>query len=122
MASRMGFQAYGIEAEAGLIEHANKLAASYGATARFARGSFIPDEFAGDRADGGKVYRTVIDVVSGYAQLGMELRDFDLVYAYPWPDEHPLCHNIMRQCGRPEAMLLTYDARAGMELVRVSGE
>jgi len=127
MASRMGFQAYGIEAEAGLIEHARKLAASYGATARFARGSFIPDEFAGDRADGdqangGKVYRTVIDVVSGYGELGMDLRDFDLVYAYPWPTELPLYHNIMHQCGRPEAMLLTYDARTGMELVRISGE
>ncbi|NIO39184.1 MAG: hypothetical protein GTO41_02675, partial [Burkholderiales bacterium] len=47
-----------------------------------------------------------------------ELRDFDLIYAYPWPDEHPLYHSIIRQFGRSRAMLLTYDAREGMDLVR----
>jgi hypothetical protein len=117
MASRMGFQAYGIEAEPGLIEHAAQLAASYGATARFARGSFIPDHFVGCRADGER-YRTVVEVAEGYTELDMDLRDFDLVYAYPWPDEHTFYRNIMRQFARSGAMLLTYDARAGMELVR----
>jgi hypothetical protein len=118
MASRMGFEAYGIEAEPCLVTHAENLARTYGPNAQFAQGSFIPDDFAWNPADGGDVDRTVIDVASAYDKLDMELKDFDLVYAYPWPDEHTLYHNIMREFGRKGAMLLTYDAREGMELVR----
>jgi hypothetical protein len=118
MASRMGFEAYGIEAEPCLVTHAENLARTYGPNAQFAQGSFIPDDFVWNPADGGDVDRTVIDVASAYDKLDMELKDFDLVYAYPWPDEHTLYHNIMREFGRRGAMLLTYDAREGMELVR----
>ena len=118
MASRMGFEAYGIEAEPRLVMHAEDLARTYGPDAQFAQGSFVPDDFAWDPADGSDVYRTVIDAPSAYDELDIKLTDFDLVYAYPWPDEHILYHNIMRNFGRKGAMLLTYDAREGMELVR----
>lgn len=122
MASRMGFDAYGIETEPQLLMHAEQLARQYGPDAEFAQGSFVPDDFAWDPADGSEVNRTIIDVAAAYDELGMELRDFDLVYAYPWPDEHTFYHTIMRQLGRPGAMLLTYDVREGMELVRVRGD
>ncbi len=117
MASRMGFEAYGIEAEPALVEYSETLAKSYGPTARFAQGSFIPDGFEWNPAAGDEVNRTVIDVPSAYDELDMELRDFDLVYAYPWPDEHTLYHNIMRQFARRDALLLSYDVREGMQLV-----
>ncbi len=119
MASRMGFDAYGIEAEASLVAYAEDLAEAYGAQARFAQGSFIPDEFDWNPAEGGTVNRTVIDAPSAYAELDMELRDFDLIYAYPWPDEHALYHNILREFGRRGAMFLSYDACEGIELVRL---
>lgn len=116
MASRMGFDAYGIEAEPGLVAYSESFAQAYGPNARFAQGSFIPDDFHWNPADG-DVYRTIIDAASAYDQLDMELRDFDLIYAYPWPDEHALYHNIIREFGRTDALLLSYDAREGIELV-----
>ena len=61
--------------------------------------------------------RTIINAASAYDELEMELRDFDLVYAYPWSDEHTLYRNIMREFGRKDALLLSYDAREGIELV-----
>ena len=118
MASRMGFEAYGIEAEPVLVEYSENLAHAYGPKARFAQGSFIPDEFEWNPANGDDVIRTVIDAPSAYDELEMELRDFDLVYAYPWPDEHILYHNIIREFGRSDALLLSYDAREGIDLVR----
>ena len=121
MASRMGFEAYGIEAEPGLLKHSEYLAQAYGPNARFAQGSFIPDDFEWKPTDGDVVYRTDVDAASAYEDLDMELQDFDLVYAYPWPEEHTLYHNVMRKFARREAMLLTYDAREGMELVRFHG-
>lgn len=117
MASRMGFEAYGIEAEADLIEYSEDFAQTYGPEARFAQGSFIPDEFEWNPGNGEEVIRTIIDAAAAYDALDMELRDFDLIYTYPWPDEHTLYHSIIRQFGRRDTLLLIYDAREGIDLV-----
>ena len=45
MASRMGFDASGIEAESKLVDYSTDLADAFSSTAQFAHGSFIPDEF-----------------------------------------------------------------------------
>ncbi|MFN3191770.1 MAG: hypothetical protein ACE361_14765 [Aureliella sp.] len=116
MASRLGFDAYGIEAEPQLAEYAQVLAESYGDQARFAQGSFIPDEYRWSPSNGDEVSRTIIDMPCAYDELDMELRDFDVVYAYPWPDEHTFYHNIMRQFARRDALLLSYDALEGTQL------
>jgi len=115
MASRMGFEAYGIEAELELVEHSHAFAERYGPAAKFAHGSFIPEEFEWDPSEGEEVFRTIIDLPSAYDDFDMELRDFDLVYAYPWPDEFSLYCSILRQFGCGNAMLLSYDAREGMQ-------
>ncbi len=117
MASKLGFEAYGIESEMELVEHSELLAEKYDADCQFAHGSFIPDDFRWNPGDGEEVNRTVIDLPSGYDELDMELRDFDLVYAYPWPDEHALFHSIVRQFGNSSSLFLSYDAREGIDLV-----
>lgn len=121
MASRMGFEAYGIEAESELVDYSETFAKKYGPSASFAHGSFIPEEFQWDPAEGEEVFRTIIDLPSAYDVFDLELRDFDLVYAYPWPDEYMLYCSILRQYGRSGSMLLSYDAREGM-LEKVFGE
>jgi len=119
MASRLGFESYGIEVEPLLIEHAQQLAESYGSEAEFAEGSFIPDDYQWGIEDVGNPSRTNFDARAGYDDLDMELRDFDLVYAYPWPDEHGLYFDIMRTCGGEQALFLTFDAREGVSLTRM---
>lgn len=118
MASRMGFDSYGIEAEAELVEYAEEFADMYGPETRFAVGSFIPDEFEWEPDSGDEFQRSFVDIRSAYDELDMELRDFDLVYAYPWPDEHSLFHSIMREFGCQNALLLSYDVRDGMDVKR----
>ncbi len=118
MASQMGFEAYGIEAEQELVTRSQTLADKYGPAAQFVVGSFIPDEFEWILDEGDEAERTFVDLPGAYGQLDMELRDFDLIYAYPWPEEHRLYQNIVKNLGRSDAMLLTYDGREGMELTR----
>jgi hypothetical protein len=118
MASRLGFKAYGIEAESGLVELSENLARSYGSEARFTVGNFIPDEFEWDPSNGDEFHDMSIDGPSAYAELDMELRDFDLVYVYPWPCEHSLYHNVMRRFGGRNSLLLSYDVREGIALNR----
>lgn len=117
MASRLGYDAYGIEVAPELVDHARSLAERYAPEAVFATGSFIPDEYVvSPRRD--YVDRTETDDPGGYEELDMELSDFDLVYAYPWPTEHHLFQNIVRECGRPGTLLLTYDAHEGIDLTQ----
>ena len=122
MASRMGFEAYGIESEEKLVNYSIQLAQSYSAVAEFAHGNFIPAGFPWTPEHASHVVRTATDDYDGYGELDMELRDFDLVYAYPWPDERPLFHAIMRTLGQRGALLLTYDVREGIELIRFANE
>ncbi len=118
MADLMGFEAYGIEAELTLVELSEGLAKKYGASAKFAHGSFIPEEFEWDPASGDEDCRTMLDIEPAYSQLDMELRDFDLVFAYPWPTEHALYRRIMRDSCGDRTLLLMYDAREGLLLQR----
>ena len=119
MASRLGFEAYGLEVEPLLVERARQLAEEFGDGVEFAQGSFIPDDYCWGVEEVGNPSRTNFDERAGYDELDMELRDFDLVYAYPWPDEHGLYLDIMRSCGNRRALFLTYDAREGVRLCRM---
>ncbi len=119
MASRMGFAAYGIEAEPELVDHAEALSQRFQSNAQFAVGSFIPDEFDWNPAAGDDSLATSIDLADAYGEFDLELRDFGLVYGYPWPTEHGLFQNVMKQFGAPGSLLLTYDAREGSQLARV---
>jgi hypothetical protein len=118
MASNLGFEAYGIESEPRLVEWSRKLAEEYGPAAQFVTGSFIPSEYEWDPEYSDESFRSDVEAEPGYTELDMELRDFDLVYAFPWPDEQPLCGDIMRKCGGESSLFLSYDAREGILLNR----
>tara|TARA_R110002049_G_scaffold46487_1_gene135126 strand:- start:72512 stop:73174 length:663 start_codon:yes stop_codon:yes gene_type:complete len=119
MANRMGFDACGIEAESGLVEHARELSRAYAPRAVFAMGSFFPDQFVGDETVTSATGRTIRNVNSAYGEIGKQLDEFDLVYAYPWPNERMLYRSVMRECGRRGAIFLTYDSRSGMDVLQV---
>ena len=118
MAAQLGFEAYGIEIEPELVEHSCKLAERYGSTAKFACGSFIPTEYEEASFEGEEFQRTICDAASGYEELDMELRDFDLVYAYPWPEEHLVFRSMVKRCGAAHAVLVCYDNREGISTTR----
>jgi SAM-dependent methyltransferase len=114
MAARLGYEAYGIEAEPLLVDLARELAAEFDNPVEFVSGSFVPDKFEWQPELGQESERTVLNLPDAYAELGFELRDFDLVYAYPWPTEHELLKGIMRHGGGLDSRLLIYDAREGV--------
>ena len=118
MASMLGFEAYGIEIESRLVETSRQLASAYNSRAQFVEGSFIPDDYDWNAQHGDEHFYSRLDGRSGYVEMDMELRDFDLVYAYPWPEEERLLQDIVRQCGARHALLLTYHVREGMKLSR----
>jgi hypothetical protein len=106
MADLLGFQAYGIELDARLVQTARELAAKHGSGARFAAGSFLPNGYRYRPRHGDGRLGTIGDGESGYRELGVPLDDFDIVYAYPWGGEEPMMLDLMRTYGGRDARLL----------------
>lgn len=106
MADLLGFEAYGIELDARLVDTARELAAKHGSGARFAAGSFLPSGYRYRPRHGDGRLGTIGDGVSGYRELGVPLDDFDLVYAYPWGGEEPMMLDLMKSYGGRDARLL----------------
>ncbi len=116
MADMMGFDAYGIELDGSLVTTARALATRFHSRAQFVTGSFLPTGYK--RLGGDDDSDTIGDGPSGYLQFGRSLDDFDVVFGYPWDDDAPLMHDLMRQYGRPDALLLLNDTVAGVRAFR----
>lgn len=116
MADLLGFDACGIELDPKLVEIARALAMRFGSGARFAAGSFIPAGYEWKPRTGDARTGTIGTGVSGYAELGRALDEFDVVYAYPWYGEDPMMHDLLHARGRPGARLVL---AGGAEVVRV---
>lgn len=122
MARLLGFEAYGIEYAPSLVKCSREFAQRFAPDAVFVEGSFIPSDYVFDPAFGDSLFQSEVDVESGYEELEMELSDFDLVYAFPWPDEINFLNHVMAQCSGTQTLFLTYDATEGMILREFNSE
>jgi hypothetical protein len=117
LASMHGFAACGIEVQSELVEAAEELAADFDCDVRFAHGSFVtpcgeeltetaenPWWHSGER--------------SAYGDLDMDVEEFDLFFAYPWPGEESLFDALFTQCAGVGAILLTYHDGGGVLVQR----
>jgi hypothetical protein len=118
MADLLGFDAYGIEFDAKLVEIARGLADKYDSRARFAAGSFLPTGYRFRPRDGDGRLGTIDDGASGYLELQRPLEDFDLVYGYPWGGEEPMMHDLMRCYGGRGARLLLHGSTPEIKIYR----
>jgi hypothetical protein len=108
LAAMLDFDAVGIEIDGDLVDAAQKLADDFGLPVEFIRGSFIPK--------GGAIYA---DVRGGYAwlnteedrtnaELGLDANDFNVIFAYPWPDEEGATEKLFERYAGAGALLVTY--------------
>jgi len=122
MAARLGFDSYGIEIEPKLVDLSSGLAEKYDAEVEFAVGSYVPGDYDLNPELADADFRTSFDDEPAYDELDMELRDFDIVFVYPWPNERALHQDIMRQCGGPHSLLMIFDVREGLSIERLGRE
>jgi hypothetical protein len=117
MADLLGFEAYGIELDPGLVDVARRLAKQFDSGARFAAGSFLPSGYKWRPVSGDGRLGTIGVGMSAYPSLGHPLDDFDLVYGYPWDGEAPMMLDLMRAYGSSKACLLL-NGDEGVQLYR----
>ena len=119
----LGFKSHGIEIEQELVDAAQQLAEDFDLPTHFVQGSFIPagaETYAEQAyaANSSEFLWVVTDADAAYEELGLELDDFDLVFAYPWPGDDSLLAEIFDRYAAQEALLLTYDQFNSIQLRR----
>ena len=118
LADRAGFVACGIESEPALVEEARVLASQHAPGVEFVVGSFVPE---GAEATVDRTFEfdwLVTGVQPGYDELGLDIDDFDVVFAYPWPGEEDVVFELFDDHAARGALLLTFHGDEGLRLQR----
>ncbi len=118
LAAMLGFDACGIEFEPDLVDFAVRLARHHRLPAGFCHGNFVPH-------GGQEIAEQVSDfewlAIGGpdpYDSMDMEIDDFDVIFAYPWPGEEQVIERLFEHFACDGALLLTYNGTEGMRVFR----
>ncbi len=107
IADQLGFDTIGIEAELELLTEGRQTVAQWNSDAELIHGNFLPpgaDSLAGDPT----LPSLGHPVPCGYDQLGLDLDDFALVYAYPWPGEDDFHETVFDRYAALGALLMLF--------------
>ena len=118
LAALLDYDAYGIEIEAELVAEARRLADDFGLPVEFAQGSFVPRGAEARVHAGGTYDWLTTDGDYAYDDLGLDPDDFDVVYAYPWPDEEAVTAAVFERYAGLGAVLVTYHGGEGFRVRR----
>ena len=119
LAAMLGFEACGIEINRDLVAEAERLAEDFGLSVEFVCGNIIPP--GGDRyADTAAVEMAWLSMggADAYDLLGLDIDDFDAIFAYPWPGETEVIDGLFERYAAAGAVLATYNGLEGMRIQR----
>ena len=118
LAAMAGFDACGIEFETDLVELSIRLARHYHLRAGFCRGNFVPHGGQEITVEVSEFEWLAIGGPDPYDQMDLEIDDFDVVFAYPWPGEERVIERLFERFASDGALLMTYNGAEGVRLFR----
>nr|WP_255712825.1 hypothetical protein [Rhodopirellula sp. JC740] len=118
LASLRGMESVGIEIEPNLVSAAQDVADELHNDAQIYCGSIVPRDVEELAEISLEVRNVTTDEDDVYDEIGLELDDFDLFFAFPWPGEQGFFETLVDARGSVGALLLTYRGRDGMHLLR----
>ena len=122
LAAMLEFKVCGIEIERDLVDASRRLAEDFGLPVEFVHGSFIPAGAEAYTENKPESFWLVTDADDAYDDLGLDPDDFDVVFAYPWPDDESLIASLFEKYAADEALLLMYDQFNSVSLRRKVGK
>ncbi len=117
LAAGLGWDAIGIEAEPRLLKEGQKLCAGRIPAAELVLGNFLPED-AERLADDTTLPSLSHRIESVYDSLGLEIDDFALIYAYPWPGEEYFFEDVFERYAANGALLLLFCGAYDLRLYR----
>jgi hypothetical protein len=117
MASLIGFKAYGIEIEDGLVKLSTELAQDLSIPAEYLCTSYLPEGYEECEGIGGKDLLPPQATTSGGAIIdttplydGLDPGEVDLFFVYPWPGQEEFMMDLFDEVASEDAILLIYQA------------
>ncbi len=118
LASMLGFDACGIEISPELVDAARVFADDADLPVEFICGSFVPPGAEKRILEAGEYAWFTTESDYAYQDLGLDIADMDLIFAYPWPDEEVILQDLFRKYGGHGAILATYQGVGEFKLRR----
>lgn len=118
LAALQGMESVGIEIESYLVEQASNLSEASEVPADFYCGSFVPRGIDDIEDLGSEVEHVETHEGEVYDEIGLEMDDFDLFFAFPWPGEEHFFEAVFSAGAADNSLLLTFRGRDGMHLIR----
>jgi hypothetical protein len=118
LAALQGMDSVGIEIEPVLVAESRAVAEQLNIKTQFFSGSFVPRDMPGIEELSTEVENVDTREDDVYDQMGIEIDEFDLFFAYPWPGENFFFESVFEHGAAVGAMLLTYNGREGVKLLR----
>lgn len=118
LAALMGLDAVGIEAESFLVEQARDLLRERQIQAEIWQGNFLPrgaERLATHQSNHASLFH---QIPPAYEEHAMELDDFALIFAYPWPGEEHFLREVFAKYARKQALLMMFRGPYQLELYR----
>jgi hypothetical protein len=114
----LGWDAIGIEAEPFLVDEARKFLAAEAIQAEIWHGNFLPpgsERLARQQSHHASLFH---QIPSAYAEHDLQLDDFAVVFAYPWPGEDGFLKDVFAAYAAQGAILLVFRGPYELELYR----
>jgi hypothetical protein len=106
-AASLGLDVIGIEAEQDLLVEGRKTVLQWDAPVELIHGNFLPSG-AESLAEDPTLPSLGHTAVDGYQQTGLDLDDFAIVYAYPWPGEDDFHEAVFDRYSIRGALLMLF--------------
>ncbi len=110
----LGYEAWGIEIDGRCVAASRSLLKDHGIDAQILEGSFIPEEYAERMEMIPAGTGTVLSGPGAIDEVDVEIDHFDVIFAYPWPDEQEMYLDLFSRYAAVGAMLVTYSALHGI--------
>lgn len=123
LAAMQGLDSHAIEINRDLVDEAERLMRDHCLDVTVVQGSLVPED--GDEIVDAMAQQAwlLTGEHDAYDELGLDLSDMDLVFAYPWPGEEALMDALFDAFAAEGALLLTYHGMNEIKLQRkVPGE
>ena len=117
LADQLGWESIGIEAEADLIAQARQTVATYQANVDLWHGNFLPPgatELSADPC----LPSLGHPEPCAYSDQDLEIDDFNLIFAYPWPGEGDFLESVFDEYAALGACMLSFRGPYELRLVR----
>jgi hypothetical protein len=118
LAAMLDFDACGIEVECELVDAARDLARDFDLPVEFTHGSFIPKGSARFLGSKDEFAWLATHEDAGWHEAELDADDFDVIFAFPWPDEEKAIAALFERHAGPGAVLLTYHDAGSVRLRR----